>query len=212
VQYAQMAIPQLIAACTSEPSAEAFYEFVRRSQPLINGVVAMTLRRSGKFSHELVDDLSQDIYLKLCSNNFRALRTFKFNRENAFLGFLKVVSSNTVHDYFRSAASSTRGAGQALEADRVLPEQAFSSVASPDPEKKVLLNEIDSILKTLSHGPNFERDRAIFWLYYGHGISAKTVAALPGIKLTVKGIESVLFRLTQQIRDALTRKYKKNTR
>ena len=35
VQYSQMAIPQLIAACTSESSEEAWNEFIRRFQPVI---------------------------------------------------------------------------------------------------------------------------------------------------------------------------------
>jgi RNA polymerase sigma factor (sigma-70 family) len=208
-QYSEMAIPQLIAVCLSESSEVVWSEFVRRFLPFITRIVTRALHRSGKFSHELVDDLSQEVLLKLCHDDFRVLRAVARDTENAFLGFLKVVAAHTAQDYFRKAASSTRSAGQALEIDH-LSAPASSRGASSEPERKVLVEEIESILKTRAHGPNCERDYAIFWLYYRSGLTAKEIAALPGIKLGVKGIESVLLRLTREIKDALTRKDKKN--
>jgi RNA polymerase sigma-70 factor (ECF subfamily) len=210
VQYSQMAIPQLIAVGISESSEEAWSEFVRRSQPRIRAAISKAVRRFGNVSHDLVDDLTQNVYLKLCANNFRALRNVEILQENAFLGFLKVVAAHTVEDYFRSAAAFRTGAAREpewLEADHVLP--APNSVASSELERGILLEKIDTILSTLSHEPNFARDRTIFWLYYRQGLPAKEIAALPDIKLSVKGVESVLLRLTRQIRSALASKTKK---
>jgi RNA polymerase sigma-70 factor (ECF subfamily) len=206
VQYSQMAIPQLIAVGISESSEEAWSEFVRRSQPLIKAVITKAVRRFGNVSHTLVDDLTQDVYLKLCADNFRALRSVEILQENAFWGFLKVMATHTVQDYRRSAAAFRTGAAREpewLEADRVLPEHAPSSVASSELERRILLEKIDTILNTLSREPNFARDRAIFWLYYRQGLPAKEIAALPDIKLSVKGVESVLLRLTRQLKVAL---------
>jgi RNA polymerase sigma-70 factor (ECF subfamily) len=206
VQYPQMAIPQLIAAGISESSEEAWSEFVRRSRPLIIAAITRSVHRFGNVSHQLVDDLTQDVYLKLCANNFRALRNVEILQENAFFGFLKVVATHTVQDYFRSTTALKMEAASepaSLEADRVLPENTPSSVASPELERGILLEKIDTILKTLSHKPNFARDRAIFWLYYRQGLPATEIAALPDIKLSVKGVESVLLRLTRQLKVAL---------
>lgn len=203
-QYSEMAIPQLIAECTSESNESAWREFVRRFQPLVATVIAKVARRFGKVSHELVDDLTQETFLKLCDADFRVLRGVETRHENAFGGFLKVVATHTAHDYFRMSASVNRGAEQALE---LAPES--SRGASSEPEKKVLVEEIEEILKTLSHEPNCERDYAIFWLYYRHGLTAKEIADLPGIKLSVKGVESTLHRLTQQISSALAQEKKK---
>ncbi len=199
-QYSEMTIPQLIAVCTSEPSEEAWQEFVRRYQPVITGAVTKALHRSGKFSDELVDDLTQDVFLKLCHANFRALRHFETRHENAFVGFLKVVASNTAQDYFRYAALSDRASGT----DRVSFEFVSSPHAAFESEGKIALAEIDRALKTLSHEPNFERDYEIFWLYYRDGLTAKAIAALPRIKLSVKGVESTLLRLTRRIKTSLT--------
>lgn len=206
LQYSQLAIPELIAVCASESSEEAWIEFWRRSLPAITNVVTKTVRRFGKVSGDLVDDLIQDVYLKLCTNNFRILRNVEILHESSFFGLLKVVAANTVQDYFRSAHSSKMGGGHEpvlLESDLVLPKHAPSSVASSDPERRVLLGEIDTILKTLSHKPNFKRDYAIFWLYFREGLPAKEIAELPDIKLSVKGVERVLHRLTLQIMAAL---------
>ena len=206
MQYPQMAIPQIIAVGIAESSEEAWSEFVRRSQPLIIAVITKAVRRFGNVSHQLVDDLTQDVYLKLCADNFRALRNVEILQENAFFGFLKVVATHTVQDYFRSTTALKMSAAhepESLEADSVLPEHTPSSVASSELERRILLEKIDTILKTLSHKPNFARDRAIFWLYYRQGLPATEIAALPDIKLSVKDVERVLLRLTRQLKIAL---------
>ena len=48
-----------------------------------------------------------------------------------------------------------------------------------------------------------ERDRDIFWLYYIEQFSAREIAALPNIELSAKGVESLIFRLTKILRDAI---------
>jgi len=211
VQYAQMAIPQLIAACTSESSEGAWSEFILRFQPFIARTIARVVHRFGKVSHELVDDLTQDTFVKLCHADFRILRHFETRHENAFVGILKVVASNTAHDYFRNAASSDRGFRKSPEADLVSIESVPIPHAAFETEGRIALADIDRALKTLSHEPNFQRDYKIFWLYYRNGYTATEIAALPDVKLSVKGVESILHRLTRQIRSALTQRTKKGS-
>jgi len=205
VQYSQMAIPQLIAACTSESSEGAWSEFIRRFQPLIATVITKAVRRFGNVSYMLVDDLSQEVYVRLCADNFRTLRSIA--TADSFFGFVRAIAAHTAQDYFRKSAASKVGGGQALEVDH-LSAPASSPGASSESERKVLLEEIDSILKTHAHEPNFERDYAIFWLYYRHGFTATEIAASPGVTLDVKGVESTLLRLTRQMRVALKPKAK----
>jgi RNA polymerase sigma-70 factor (ECF subfamily) len=208
VQYSQMAIPQLIAACTSESNETAWHEFIRRFRPLIAGVITKVALRFGKVSHALVEDLSQEVYLRLWSDQGYALMSVEGYHEHAFFGLAKVIAANTTQDYFRRRSSSKRGSGN-TPADHVFMEHESSRGSFSDIERNVLFAEIDRILKTRKHEPNFERDYAIFWLYYRNGLTAKAIAALPGIKLTVKGVESTLFRLTGQMRSALTQRTKK---
>jgi RNA polymerase sigma factor (sigma-70 family) len=90
-------------------------EFIRRSQPVIAGVVIRTVRHWSRPAPALVDDLVQETYLKLFGNNARALRHFVCHHENALYGFLKVVASNVVQDHFRSIYSQKRGSGREEE-------------------------------------------------------------------------------------------------
>jgi RNA polymerase sigma-70 factor (ECF subfamily) len=208
VQYSQLTIPELIAVCLSESRDEAWSEFVRRFQPLITGVITKVALRFGKVSNALVEELSQEVYLRLWSNQGYALMSVEGYHEHAFFGLAKVIAANTTQDYFRRRLSSKRGPGN-TPADHVFKEHESSRGSFSDLERNVLFAEIDRILKTRKHEPNFERDYAIFWLYYRNGLTAKAIAALPDIKLTVKGVESTLFRLTGQIRSALTQRTKK---
>lgn len=200
IAYAHMANPQLVAECLkmTEGSWGSWTEFVRRTQPLICAAVVKASRRVGKVSREAIDDLVQDTYLKLCANEFSALRRFETLHENALFEYLKVVASYVVRDHFRQ---------QAAHQERSNPDMVLAGAAADQPgpslaERGLFLSAIDKALKTLSSRPNFERDRTVFWLYYGNGLTAKEISSLPGIGLTREGVESVLLQQTRLIRAA----------
>ena len=201
----RLALSHLLKLCLQRGQESLWSEFIRRSQPTIASVVIKTMRRWGKASPSLADDLVQETYLKLCANDFKALREFQCEHENALFGFLKVVASHVVHDYFRSSCSQKRGSGR--EDDEL--EQPSISFADPGSsvqrmERRILFHEINECLETRAAGPNFPRDYAIFWMYYVQGYTAKAIAQLPSIGLTVKGVESTLLRLTRLVREGLT--------
>lgn len=195
-------------------------EFIRRSQPVIAGVVIKTLRRWNRPTPSLVDDLVQEIYLKLFANNARALRRFVCHHENALYGFLKVVAANTVQDHFRCSYSQKRGSGRAEESiDEPANEKpdmhtlgegrigAANFASRYDAlERRILLREIDAYLKSRTSEPGFMRDYTIFWLYYREGLTAKAIADLAHIGLSIKGVESALLRLTRLVRKRMEQK------
>jgi len=169
---------------------------------LIAGVIAKRIRRwTGTVNSSLVDDLVQDTYLKLFANNFKALREFECDHESAVFGFLKIVASNVVHDHFRSHCSQKRGRGKDPESLEDMPYIALSSTSVEDQvEHRILLHEIDSCLKERHQEPTSSRDGVIFWLYYRDGLTARAIAQLPNIRLSVKGVESTIHRLTRHVR------------
>jgi RNA polymerase sigma-70 factor, ECF subfamily len=65
------------------------------------------------------------------------------------------------------------------------------------------LSEIDEHLKRCLTGPEQERDRTIFWLYFRQGMSTKEIASLPTIGLSAKGVGSVIERLKHSIREQI---------
>ena len=70
-------------------------------------------------------------------------------------------------------------------------------------ERNLLLLEIDRLLEISGQNATGPRDRTVFWLYYQQGMTAGAIAALPGISLSVKGVESALHRMTALIRSHL---------
>src|SRR5262249_18357412 len=96
---------ELVQLCLDANEEAMWAEFVRRFQPLIAGVIAKRVRRRTGLlpSPNLTNDLTKETYVKICANIFRPLRTFDYRHENAMFGFLKVVASNVVEDYFRSS-------------------------------------------------------------------------------------------------------------
>ncbi len=196
------------------PDEPLWSEFILRTQPLIAGVITKSVRRwTGMVNPSLVDDLVQDTYLKLCANDYKALREFECDHESALFGFLKVVASNVVHDHFRGHCSQKRGSGHEPEAlEDVSHKRACGDSVEDKIEQRILLREIDSCLKERYGEQTSSRDADIFWLYYRDGLTARAIAQRPDVRLTVKGVESTIHRLTRHVRVRLSGRKSKITR
>lgn len=196
---------ELIRACCDPQNAAAWRQFVHEFHKLIAGVVLRTCARWGERSPNVADDLVQDIYLKLCAENCRLLKEFQNRHPNAIYGYIKVVAGNIVNDHFRAVHAEKRGGGKPPEEITegqyaAEPRQSGSCQAI---ERDVVLAEIDRCLERCTQGETAERDRLIFRLYYRQKFSAKEIAALPDVELTVKGVESAIFRLTRLVREQI---------
>ena len=188
-------IRDLLHLCLGSEDQELWGEFVRRTQPLIASVIINTIRRWQEPAPSLVDDLIQDTFVKLYANQRKALRSIKNEYENTIFGYLRVVASNVVRDHFRHKENLV----EEIElTDPVLPP-------APDGMDRIefsrLKDEIQKRLETLSSSETYRRDEAIFWLYYEQGYTAKEISMLPSVGLSVKGVESVLERLTRFLRE-----------
>jgi RNA polymerase sigma-70 factor (ECF subfamily) len=200
---------ELLGECVRAGSPAAWEEFIRRFNPVITRVAIRTAARFGETSRQVIDDLVQETYLKICANDCRLLKNNEFREPEAIFGFLKVVAANVVHDYFKASRAQKRGAGHRTEE---LEESNCGASASKDNtgsatqmEREILIKEIDRRLRESLTPSESKRSRMVFWLYYRVGLPASAIAALPSVGLTTKGVESLLFRLTGVIREALIR-------
>ncbi len=192
-------VAELLQKCASGDPI-AWEEFIARFHPLIARTVVRTARKWGVNDPAVFDDLIQEVYLKLCSDQCRILTRFTAHDENAIYGFLKVVTINSVHDIRKADQASKRGSGKARDPlPEDLPSTAGSFGGPKQMERQVLLREVEACLESTS-GTVSARDRAIFWMYYRDGLTASAIAALPTIGLTTKGVESLLLRLTRLVR------------
>lgn len=206
MDYSTLSAEQLALTCFRTGDEPAWSEFIRRFQPLIARVVWRVARQWGEASPQVVDDLVQETYLKLCSERLKMLRDFAPIHENSIYGFLKVFAANLAQDHFKAEHSIKRG-GKALTAsgdcETAAELQLLSDSAEQSAERMVLIREIDACLRDITSGTNAKRDRQIFWLYYRAGMTASAISGLATVGLSVKGVESTLARLTRQVREVL---------
>lgn len=196
MSYSSLSAEELVRACAESGNAEAWEEFVRRFRLVVGSAVRRIAYRYGKPNDAVVDELIQDTFLKVCNDRCRMLRDFKPQHPDAFYGMLKVTAANIAHDYFR------RPRPPMTDVDPFIPD-SHSGPASI--EREILLREIADTLGGISTA-SAARDREIFWLYYRQGFTAQAIAAIPCYKLTTKGVESILYRLTCYVRARMAEK------
>jgi RNA polymerase sigma-70 factor, ECF subfamily len=200
-----ISIEELVRRCVGSSSVEAWEEFVRRFHRLIASVVLATAAQFGDSSRQTVDDLIQETYLKLCGDNFRILRNFEQQHPDAFLGYVRVLTANVVRDHFKASYSRKRGANQIQDLkDDFVPPAVEGSAGSPKAiERGILIEEIKQHLSFCVVGPNQERNTNIFWLHYRAGLSARAIADIPEMHLDTKGVESIIRRITRDLRERM---------
>ncbi|MGD0162324.1 MAG: sigma-70 family RNA polymerase sigma factor [Candidatus Sulfotelmatobacter sp.] len=201
-----MSLDELIQACAEGNDPAAWEEFIRRFHPLIASVVRRTARRWGNDSPELVDDLIQEAFLKIYGGRRRVLSGFKPHHPEAFSGFLAVITANLVNDYFRTRHSQKHGSGQpegSIDDSPAVADAAATNRPAEHVFRNLQIGEVERALSSCVGGAEPERDLTIFWLYYKEGVSAAAIARLPSILLNVKGVESVIHRLTRCVRERL---------
>jgi RNA polymerase sigma-70 factor (ECF subfamily) len=204
LDYKTHSAAELIEACTGG-NAAAWQEFMRRFHSIIAITASRAARRWGEATPQTIDDLVQETYLKLCANRGHALQQFRFEHDGAIFGFLKIITANVANDYFKVLNAHKRG-GNMVSAP--LDGSEISDTDHPaglsDPERALLIDRVDACLCDMAPAETKDRDRRIFWLYYRHGMTAKEIAWLPYIGLTLKGVQSTLHRLIHLVRTHLT--------
>jgi RNA polymerase sigma-70 factor, ECF subfamily len=200
-----MSAEELIRACAGSKDGAAWEEFVFRFHRPISLSIIRTAYQWGEIPQQVVDDLVQDTYLKLCTNKCRQLLEFAVQHPDAILGYVKTIAVNVAHDHFKSLHSQKRGSGEVLQiTEEADPRAAPTELGGQDAmEREVLLKQIDECIDSCLQGPERDRDRTIFWLYYRQGMTAKDIAALPTIGLSAKGVESLIVRVIRMVRERM---------
>ena len=70
-------------------------------------------------------------------------------------------------------------------------------------EWRILWTQVIKCLECHPSASCLKRDLAIFYLYFRQGFTAQAISRVPNIGLTVKGVESTLFRLTRLLKAKL---------
>ena len=187
-------VAELIAVCLETGSESAWQELVQRLQPLIASVILRIVRRYNHPNRSIVDDLVQDTFLRLCHDNNKVLREFEHRHEASFFGYVKLAAASVTNDYFRAHNAQKRAGEYAVDPEDLV---NIASTRESSAEDHFMMKEIE---KHVESATDNKRDRTIFWLYYRQGYTAADIAAIPGVGLTAKGIESCLLRLVKAVK------------
>ncbi|MBK7931767.1 MAG: sigma-70 family RNA polymerase sigma factor [Bryobacterales bacterium] len=162
-------------------------------EPVIRPIAVGATSRFGAGNYTDAQDLIQDIFLKITLYIRSGADALGSPTEAEVVAWVRTVAVNTIRDWARSRNASKRGAANTVPYEEHM-EQLRSWCGRRQTDHAVLLAEVDGML------PDDARQRTIFWLYFRQGWTAAEIAAVPAFGLGAKGIESLLYRLTQSIR------------
>src|ERR1017187_9263637 len=161
-------VNDLAKACARSADAAEWEEFLRLCAPLASLVALRVCRMWVSVSSPAtVDDIVQEIFLKLCEQERRILRDFEPRGEDSFLGLLRIVSASVANDYFRRLYSTKRGGKVVTMAlvEDAAPLPATSANEPAQMQRSVLFAQLDRKLRSAPEVIG-ERERALLWLYY----------------------------------------------
>jgi RNA polymerase sigma factor (sigma-70 family) len=208
---------QLISRCGGGDDT-AWDEFVSRFNRRISLYVMREKRANGGYvgseQIELVRDLTQEVYVRLLANDRRALRAFRGNTDCAVLAYLTRIVHGVVTDQVRRERSQKRSvslvpldAGGGEEPSSPALGELLSAGDETLPDRMLAERSIDERLNKLAEsalsGTNVARDTMIFRLYALEGLSAREIAKLPALNMTLPSVEAVIHRTRDRLRSAL---------
>lgn len=195
---------ELVRLCAYSTSAPEWEELVRAVTPVVSLAARRVCQMWNDTSNTVVSEIVQDVFLKLCEDNRRIMREFEDRGTESFFKLVRMITASVATDYFRRTRAEKRGgANGAIPLEPLMFEQDVADrQATKSVELPALLGQLDGLLR-LFPGKVSARDRQLFWLYYRHGLSAESIALIPAIGLTAKGVESALLRMVRLLRQTV---------
>lgn len=188
--YSDLPPDDLLRLCADLRNFAAWDEFIRRFHTVIYSAILRTGRRYAQFDRGLCDDLAQDTYLRLSAKDAKALREFVPQYPGSAFCYVQVIAVRVTKDHCKRK--------DFLRTEE-LPPDPPDTVAPDKAEWRALKLAVADVLR--KHASR--RDRQIFGLHFWQGMTAKEIAAIPGIGLTMKGVEAVMVRLKRLIQEKL---------
>lgn len=179
--------------CQDTPTDSGVWEeLFQRLSPALGGIISRTMWRWGVRDRAEIDDLLQDIGLKILQLS-RSRHSLP-NDEAQLYGYFKTVAANTTVTWIRRRFAGKRNVDETVPLTDHLESLLEEIRPGQSVELRVLVREVDRLLDCQP------RDRNIFWLHYRQGFTAAEIAAIPAMGLSMKGVESLIRRMTAELR------------
>ena len=212
---------ELTRLCAQEPADKNVWkEFYSRFDKRIWLVIYRECREKGFTENtsqfrQIVQDLVQEVYVKLVDKNCKALRDFIGASEHSIFTYLGIIAKNVVRNYLIKMNAQKRpskdksinetfsisgGSGEVFVEDFL---KSSDSNAEKSYEFEILKDEIDEILEKFLKGKDKERNKLIFKMCIYEGFSPKEIASKPGFSVTTKTVGNIVSKIKKELRKEL---------
>ena|SRR5579884_2369617 len=152
---------------------------------------------------DLIPELAQEVWFKLCQNQASALRAFRGETDISVAAFFARTCNSVAIDHLRRTESLKRfGNVVSIDEARDRESNEASTRDYKDPNVDAILKWID-VEKLAADDPDpkhAQRNAIIFKLHFIDGLTTEEIAESPGFELTEKGVGSVISRLRKRIK------------
>lgn len=211
---AEMSTVKLAFQCARNPNAAAVWqEFIARVQGQLRQWALQALRtfQQKEIAHyrEAVDDIVQEVYVRLVQNDCQGLRAFNGKSEDELFGYLKRIAHNVALNRMRQNAAQKRPRlAHSLDELTDSPSESHSHRSQPrfvaqalDEEIRIyeLHEHLNHYLDVVLRGPQKHRDKMLFQLFHYEGLTIEELEKLPGLSLSRHAIEVAINRVSRRL-------------
>jgi len=177
----------LIAGCLAREKP-AWDAFVVQYSALVYHTIRKTLTLHHALPQDdLVEDLHQDFFLRLCENDFRKLRQFKGDRGCSLASWLRMIASRLTIDFLRKQES--------------IPASLVDGpTARADPSAALIILEEERLVAQAIEALS-PRDRLFVELCFRRGLPPEETAAI--LRMSVGTVYTQKSRILAKLREVL---------
>ena len=175
----------------------AWRELMKRHQRLIARVLWRALGPRGSHDSD-VEDLRQDVYVRLLAHGRAALCRLRAERPGALATFLARIARRIALDHLANRPPPER----AEVNEAALLEDLATQAPDAALEERRRRGLLARALSRLPRGPNAARDLRVLRAHFLEGLAPIEIARLP-VGLAEDGVESLLRRVRARLADRL---------
>ena len=199
---------EIVAACIAGDK-QAWDDFVDSNGKAIYNAIHKTLRqRSFEYDNDTVDDIFQSIFVSLCDNNFKKLKSYQGN--SRLTTWLHTVSVNATKDHLKSAQVSKSSKNESLDAPITDNLKLEDTISDDRPQSLDIIEKKEAAAAFQQAKEELNaREQLFMKLHYNKDLSLKEIAEL--FNTNQNNIYQLKNRIVKKLRHLIEIIYKNDT-
>jgi len=208
MDFKELSNNDLVKLCAEESNNQlAWKEFCHRFDDHIRLKVARYSGLKRLHGQNLIEDLTQDAYVRLVKDDCKRLRNYIGENDKSIYSYLALVVRTAVSEYEKKENAQKRQHRQRSLYDPVDDEgliliDVLANPYAPLPDEKLMLEslrrEVEMLLDEIMTGNEKERDQEIFLYHVYDGLSAQQISER--VALSPKRIRNIITTIRRRIK------------